>query len=373
MEYRDFGKTGVKVSKLGFGAMRLPGANKNGKWLIDEDKSIELLTEGLKAGINYIDTAFPYCHEQSEIVVGKSVSRWESEVYVSSKSPIWLLEKPGDYRKYLEISLKRLDRAYIDFYHFHHLTGHLYEEKIKKYNVIEEAQKAKEEGLIKHISFSIHDTPEVLKKSIDTGVFESVLCQYNFLDVTNKEAIRYAKSKGLGVAVMGPVAGGRVAEFDSKVFMEAKDNDLVDLALRFVFSNKDISTALSGMENLEMLRYNVKAAEGPEELFDKEKDFIKMVLNSRKIKDTIPCNECDYCEDCPRDIHISRIFKIYNYYLLTDLENNSKWQYDMIGKYDDSSKASECSECGQCEEACPQKIKIIDRLKEIHKAFSKQN
>ena len=131
MEYREFGNTGVKVSKLGFGAMRLPGAEKDGKWLIDEDKSIELITEGLKAGINYVDTAFPYCHEQSEIVVGKAVNGWSGEVYVSSKSPIWRLEKQDDYRKYLEISLKRLERDYIDFYHFHNLTEYFYEEKIK--------------------------------------------------------------------------------------------------------------------------------------------------------------------------------------------------------------------------------------------------
>ena len=170
MEYREFGNTGVKVSKLGFGAMRLPGAEKDDKWLIDENRSIELLREGFRAGINYVDTAFPYCHEQSEIVVGKALKSWEGEVLVSTKSPIWRLEKPGDYRKYLEISLERLRRDYIDFYHFHNLTEYFYEAKIKKHNVIEEAQKAKDEGLIKHISFSIHDTPEAFKRFVDIGV-----------------------------------------------------------------------------------------------------------------------------------------------------------------------------------------------------------
>jgi predicted aldo/keto reductase-like oxidoreductase len=370
MEYREFGNTGAKVSKLGFGAMRLPGEEKDGNWLIDEDKSIELLTEGLKAGINYIDTAFPYCHEQSEMVVGKAVKSWEGEVYVSSKSPIWRIEKEGDYRKYLEISLERLDRDYIDFYHFHNLSEYFFEEKIDKYNVIEEAQKLKEEGLIKHISFSFHDYPEFFIRLVNMGIMETVLCQYNFLDTTNEDAIAYAVSKGVGVAAMGPVAGGRVRDLKVDAIKGSQDIDIVSLALRFVFSNKDISTALSGMEDLEMLRANLKTAEGPEDISSKEKDFIETVLGNAKVQETIPCNECDYCEDCPNDIPISRIFKNYNYYLLTDLEGPAKWQYGLIGKYDNNSQADKCSECGQCEDACPQNIEIIEELKKIHKVFS---
>jgi uncharacterized protein len=370
MEYRKFGNTGIKVSKLGFGAMRLPGEEKDGKWLIDEDKSVELLTEGLKGGINYVDTAFPYCNEQSEMVVGKAVNGWDGEVYVSSKSPIWRIEKPGDYRKYLEISLERLDRDYIDFYHFHNLTEHFYEEKIKKYNVIEEAQKLKEEGLIKHISFSFHDYPELLIKLVNTGMLETVLCQYNFLDTTNDDAIAYAASKGVGVAVMGPLAGGRVLDLKADTVKGAGEIDLASLALRFVFSNKDVSIALSGMEDLDVLRENLETAEGPEKISAEEKEFIDMIRDNKKVQEMIPCNECDYCGDCPNDIPISRIFKYHNYYMLTGLEGPAKWQYSLIGRYDDKSKADQCSECGQCQDACPQNIDIIEKLKEIHKALS---
>jgi len=370
MEYRKFGNTGVKISKLGFGAMRLPGDKKEGKWLIDEDKSLELLTEGFKAGINYVDTAFPYCNEQSETVVGKAVKGWSGDVHVSSKSPIWRIEKRGDYRKYLEISLERLDRDYIDFYHFHNLTGYFYEEKIKKYDVIEEAQKLKEEGLIKHISFSFHDYPGLMIKLVDTGMLETVLCQYNFLDTTNDDAIAYAASKGVGVAVMGPLAGGRILDLKADTVKGACGIDLASLALRFVFLNKDVSTALSGMENLDVLRANLKTAGGPEEMSAEEKEFIDMMRGNKKVQEMIPCNECGYCGDCPNDIPISRIFKYYNYYKLTGLENPAKWQYSMIGRYDENSKADQCSECGQCEDACPQNIDIIVKLKEIHKALS---
>lgn len=370
MEYRDFGKTGIKVSKLGFGAMRFPETEKDGKWHIDEDKAIVLMHKAFKYGINYIDTANPYCHELSEITVGKALNDWKDRIYVSTKSPIWKLEKAGDYRMYLEKSLKRLNLDQIDFYHFHSLNEHLYEEKIIQFNLIDEAQKAKDEGLIKHISFSFHDDPKILKRFVNLEVFDSVLCQYNFLDRTNEEAIAYAVSKGVGVAVMGPVAGGRLLDLKTDDKRSMNDRDLVDMAFRFVFSNKNVSTALSGMGNVKMLKENIETAESPEELSQEEKEFIKMILENKEIKRMIPCNDCGYCIDCPNDIPISRIFKIYNYNLLTKIIDNARWQYNLIGAYNDNkSKADQCSECGECEEKCPQNIEIIDMLKKAHKTL----
>ena len=370
MEYRDFGKTGIKVSKLGFGAMRFPETEKKGQWYIDEDRAIALMQKGFKDGINYVDTAYPYCHERSEVLVGKAVNDWDGRVYTSSKSPLWKLEKTSDYRMYLEKSLERLNRDQIDFYHFHSLNDHFYEEKIIKFNLIEEAQKAKDEGIIKFISFSFHDNPEILKRFINLDVFDSVLCQYNFLDRTNEEAIAYAVSKGVGVAVMGPVAGGRLLDLKTDNTNSIRGRDLVDMAFRFVFSNKNVSVALSGMENIKMLKENIETAEGPEELSRKEKEFIKIIHENKEIKEMIPCNDCGYCIDCPNGIPISRIFKIYNYNLLTKIKGNARWQYDLIGNYDDRSKADECSECGQCEEKCPQNIEIIDMLKKAHKTLN---
>jgi len=370
MEYRDFGNTGIKVSKLGFGAMRFPEIEKKGQWYINEDEVIMLMQEVFKYGINYIDTAYPYCHEQSEILVGKAVNDWKGKIYISTKSPIWRLEKTGDYRLYLEKSLQKLNRDYIDFYHFHSLNKHFYEEKILKLNLIDEAQKAKDEGMIKHISFSFHDDPEILKNLVDTGAFDSVLCQYNFLDRTNEEALAYAAGKGVGVAVMGPVAGGRIMDLKAESMKGLKNRDLVDMAFRFVFSNKNVSTALSGMENVKMLKENIKTAESPGKLSQEEIEFIKMIQENKEIKQMIPCNDCGYCIDCPNDIPISRIFKIYNYNLLTKIESNAKWQYNLIGNYDDRSKANQCSECGQCEENCPQNIDIMDMLKKAHKTLT---
>ena len=168
---------------------------------------------------------------------------------------------------------------------------------------------------------------------------------------------------------MGPVAGGRILDLKAENMKGVKSKDLVDIALRFVFSNKDVSVALSGIEDMKMLKENIEISESPGKLSREELEFIKMVKENKEIKQMIPCNDCGYCIDCPNEIPISRIFKIFNYNLLTKLENNAKWQYNIIGNYDDRFNADKCSECGQCEEDCPQNIEIIDVLKKAHKTL----
>ena len=170
---------------------------------------------------------------------------------------------------------------------------------------------------------------------------------------------------------MGPVAGGRLLDLKTGSTGNINDRDLVDLAFRFVFSNKNISIALSGMQNEKMLEENIETVEGPGELSGEEKKLIEEIQENKEIKEMIPCNDCGYCIDCPSDIPISRIFKICNYRLLTGIEGNAKWQYDLIGNYDDKSKADQCSECGECEEKCPQNIEIIEMLKKAHKTLSR--
>ena len=370
MEYRNFGNTKIKVSVLGFGAMRLPEVERNGKWYIDEAEAIKLIHKAFEYGINYIDTAYPYCHEQGEIVVGRALGEWKGRIYVSTKSPVWRIKKTSDFRYYLEESLKKLDLDFIDFYHFHSLTNYFFNEKVLKLKLIDEALKAKDEGLIKHISFSFHDEPEVLKKLVDTGAFETVLCQYSFLHRANKEAMEYAAKKGVGVAVMGPLAGGRIPNLGISSIIRKAEKDIIELAFKFVFSNRNVSVALSGMSNLKMLEENIKIANMSFKLTEEEINTIEEISGKKEVGKMIPCNDCGYCIPCPNDIPIPKIFKIANYYTLTGIRRNSSWQYSLIGRYDSDSKADECIECGECEEKCPQNIKIIEKLKEAHKVLS---
>lgn len=188
MIYKDFGKTGVKTSLLGFGCMRFPMVKINDKDVVDEEKTIEMIHKAYELGVNYYDTAYMYCGGLSETVLGKALKGLRDKVYVSTKSPGYMIKKSGDYRRVLEEQLKRLDMQYVDFYHFHGIGYESFYSVDEKSGWIKDAQNAKDEGLIRHISFSFHDKPENMIKLIDTGLFESVLCQYSAIDRSNEEA-----------------------------------------------------------------------------------------------------------------------------------------------------------------------------------------
>jgi predicted aldo/keto reductase-like oxidoreductase len=218
MQYTEFGNTGIKVSKLGFGAMRLPMIEKNGEKDVDYDRAVKMIREAIDLGVNYIDTAPYYCEKKSEIAVGKALKDgYREKVYLSTKNPIEN-ESGADWRQRLEKSLEKLDTDYIDFYHMWGISWEAYQNEIDvEDGPIEAAYQAKEDGLIKHISFSFHDDAENLFKLIDTGHFETMLVQYNLLDRSNEKAIDYAQENGLGVVVMGPVGGGRLGAPSTKL------------------------------------------------------------------------------------------------------------------------------------------------------------
>jgi len=373
MQYRKFGNTGVMISALGFGSMRLPGAEKDGQYNIDEESSIQIIHKAFELGVNYIDTAYGYCGGKSENVVGKALKGYRDNVYLSTKMPTWNVKQHGDYRKLLEEQLKKLDVEYIDFYHFHGLNKNNWEEVVLKHNLVEEAHQAKSEGLIKHISFSFHDKPEVLMQLVDTGIFESVLCQYNLLDRSNEEAIAYAESKGLGVVIMGPVGGGRLASPSEIIArsMEGKAKSTPEVALRFVLGNSNVGCALSGMSTMEMVEENAQVASDKEPLSTEDWERINNTFEKTKKLADLYCTGCEYCLPCPKGINIPKVFSIMNYQKVYGLKDYATKQYEKIGKKEEyGSSPEDCIECGQCEKKCPQFIKIREQLKKVHKEFN---
>jgi predicted aldo/keto reductase-like oxidoreductase len=143
MLYRDFGKTGVKISALGFGGMRLPMVDRDGDSFVDEDIAIPLIHRAFEKGVNYIDTAYGYCNGKSEITIGKALKGWRDKIFLSTKLPMWLVERKDDYRRLLEEQLKKLDTDRIDFYHFHGLDKNSFEDKVLKLDLLDEAIKAR--------------------------------------------------------------------------------------------------------------------------------------------------------------------------------------------------------------------------------------
>lgn len=373
MQYREFGKTGVKISALGFGSMRLPQMRLHDKDVFNVDESIRIIHRAFELGVNYIDTAPGYCDGESEIIVGKALKGWRNKVYLSTKNPIE--DASGEhFTQRLERSLKELDVDYIDFYHMWGINLKTYEESITAPNgPLSAALKAKEQGLIKHLSFSFHDDAANLIKLIDTGVFETVLCQYNLLDRSNEAGIAYAREKGLGVVIMGPVGGGRLGAPSDviKGLMPGEVKSSAETALRFVLANQGVTCALSGMGTMEMVEENAQIASNASQLTIAEISAVNTALEENKRLAELYCTGCNYCMPCPNDVNIPLNFRIMNYHRVYNLTDYARQEYSNIGtnEWSKGKKADECIECGLCEEKCPQKIEIRKQLKETAKAL----
>jgi len=374
MIYKTFGNTGIKVSTLGFGAMRLPMKEADGKKIVDEDLAVPLMRHAFEMGINYIDTAPLYCEKLSEAAVGKALKGWRDKVYLSTKNPIE--DADGDHwMERLEKSLKQLDTDYIDFYHFWGISLKSFHSwQGLKFGPLEAAYKAKEQGLIRHISFSYHDAAENYKEIVDSGHFETTLVQYNLLDRSNEENIAYAKSMGLGVVVMGPVGGGRLGAPSALIqgLLKNKPASSAEMALRFVFANENIDIALSGMADTNMLQENFAIASRTEHLTEEELRHIKTMMEENKNLAKLYCTGCNYCKPCPQGIDIPYLFEIMNRHRVYQLTEHAKSAYKEVingWSWIKSADASKCVACGACEEKCPQKLPIIKQLKETHRTL----
>lgn len=374
MRYKPFGKTGINISALGFGAMRLPmDWTKEGVGHVRTEESIALIRRAFELGVNYVDTAWFYCEQESEEVVGRALQGWRQNVTLSTKLPVHQVKERGDTRRILEEQLRRLQTAHIDFYHLHGVGKDRMRDTVDRLFVLDELNKAKDEGLIRHISFSFHDKPQEMIPIIDRGCFSSVLCQYNLLDRANEEAIAYAKSKGLGVVIMGPVAGGRLRN-RSEVLEKAVEGRGIktpELALRFVLSNPNVDCALSGMETIQMVEENAAVASDSAVLNAEEKRAIeKTALELKKLAD-LYCTGCGYCMPCPQEVNIPKCFEFMNYYAVYGLDEAARERYRQFGKpwIATGKDASYCIQCGACIEKCPQKIPIIEQLRKTHAAL----
>ena len=259
MIYRTLGRTGLKVSQLGFGAMRLPMTEVDGKKVVDRELSTPMIHRAFEAGLNYIDTAVGYCDEDSQRAVGAALKGWRDKIVVSTKNHYYG-EDESEWWAHLEHSLERLAVDYIDIYNHHGINWERYENNVEP-RVSKWMLKAKDQGLIRHICTSFHDSNEALMKLVDTGYVESITLQYNLLYRDLEEGIAYAKENNVGVVVMGPVAGGRLAgPSDVLTGLVPGIERVPELALRFVLSNPNVTVALSGMGTMQMVEENTAIA-----------------------------------------------------------------------------------------------------------------
>lgn len=364
MQYRQFGRTGVMVSALGFGAMRLPQ---------DDEEAVRVMRRAFELGVNYLDTARAY--GESERKCGIALKGWRDRILLSTKNNLGGDMTVEGWWSRLNTSLEQLDTDYIDFYQVVHGLGwDVYNDFLVKGGGMEAVRKAKDQGLIKYICFSCHDTPANMIKLIDTGEFDGFTIQYNLLDRANEEPIAYAHEKGMGVVVMGPVGGGRLAAPSEQIkgMIKSDASSSAEVALRFVLSNPNVSTAISGMSTVEMVEENVATASREEPLLPNEKQAVEASLIENKRLMELYCTGCKYCMPCPNEVNIAENFRLMNLHRVYGLTDHARQLYKRLSnpeRPNRGKRAEDCIECGECEPKCPQKIKIIEQLREVAGTF----
>ncbi len=375
----------ISVSILGFGAMRLPliGGMKspvdsfNPAKLIDEEETQRMVEYAVGHGVNYFDTAYVYHGGKSEVVLGKALRPHRDKVMIATKLPVFAVAGKEDFDKFLNEQLKRLGTTYVDYYLLHGLNE-LTWAKVRDLGVLQFLDRIKKDGRAPHVGFSFHDTTSVFKDIVDSYDWAMCQIQYNYVDEqfqAGTEGLRYAASKGLGVVIMEPLRGGKLAvvpkEVQSLLDSSPEKQTPAEWALRWVWNHREVSTALSGMNSLDQVRDNIAAAEKGEadSLSAAEIGLLAQARDVYRSMFKVGCTGCSYCMPCPEGVNIPTNFALYND-LLVFKDPTSIMVYN--GFMAPEQRASSCVECGQCEEKCPQDIEIREELKKVHQTLHRE-
>lgn len=374
MKYRKMGDLDVELSALGFGAMRLPTTADSSN--VDEDEAVKMIRFALDNGVNYVDTAWPYHNEQSEIIVGKALKNgYREKTYLATKLPVWEIEEKADLDKYLNQQLQKLGVDRIDFYLLHALNTERWQ-LVKKFDIIEWGEEKKEEGKIKYLGFSFHDQNKVFKEILNAHDWDFCQIQYNYLDTeyqAGKKGLKEAFAKGIGVIIMEPIRGGWLAqeppEKVKELFNSKNPNRTpVEWALNWVWSQKEPGVVLSGMSSMQQLKENLAAASKSEVDLLSQSEFKMLEKAAEKMRGPITCTRCEYCLPCPEGVNIPQNFFLYNQAKLFAKKEKMAEKYFEMSK---DKRADNCVECGECEPQCPQRLEIISLLKDVHNYFLK--
>jgi predicted aldo/keto reductase-like oxidoreductase len=367
-----------KVSKLGFGLMRLP--EKDGE--VDIQRVCNLVDDFMKKGFNYFDTAYIYHGGKSEVVAREAiVKRYPREAfYLASKLPAWELKKAEDCDRIFNEQLERAGVEYFDFYLLHSVEeGNNYDNYVK-YNCFEWAMEKKKKGQIKHFGFSFHGSPALLEKVLsEHPEVEFVQIQLNYADWNNPivhsgKLYNILRKYNMPIIVMEPVKGGTLAsttpEIEAMMKKEQPNKSIASWALRFVGSLDGIMTILSGMSNEEQVNDNLETFTNFEPLSEKEKQILDEVTRAMAKLPTVQCTSCRYCCDgCPEKISIPDVISALNTVRIYGDDNRPHFFYNNL--IERSGRANQCISCGQCESVCPQHLPIVEILKEASEIFDK--
>lgn len=335
MEYRILGKTGLKISRLGFGGIPIQK--------IDAEGTKKLIGELLQAGVNFIDTARGYT--VSEEYLGFALEGVRDNFVLATKS---MARTKEAMEKDIDISLKTLRTDYIDLYQMHNPGAKDLETVTAPGGALEALVEAKENGKIGHIGVTLHSL-ELFEKVIDLPWVETVMFPYNIVETQAEKLIAECAKKNIGFICMKPLAGGAIEDGVT--------------ALRFVLANPDVTVAIPGMADTAEIFNNVAASSNLSPLTAEE---LEKIAKIRESLGTNFCRRCNYCAPCTAGINISAVFLFEGYYSRYDLKDWAKARYSLLEK-----TASDCIACGVCEERCPYNLPIRNMLKKSAEIFGR--
>ncbi|MDD6763700.1 MAG: aldo/keto reductase [Clostridiales bacterium] len=372
MKYRKL--AGEDVSILGFGLMRLPVLDgDNGK--IDKEKTYEMMQYAIDNGVNYFDTAYVYHNGNSESAAGEILEKHNlrNKVKIASKLPTWLIKDESDVIRLLDEQLERLRTDCIDFYLCHALDRDGFDNVIMKYDVLPKLEKAKAEGKIRHIGFSFHDDLEAFKHIIDSyDKWEFCQIQLNYINTEDQaglEGLEYAANeKGLGVIIMEPLYGGKLADPSVQIIKELPaDKTPVESAFDFLWNRPEVRITLSGMGTIQQMTDNIKYASRAEAgmMSSAELECMKRAKHVFDTMALVPCTKCAYCMPCPFGVDIPAVYEAYNKIPVANIDKAKEIYAEINGK------ADKCKKCGACRSVCPQNIMTPVLMEQIHEKLGR--
>ena len=360
MTYSDF--QGLKLSSLGFGAMRLPQLEDGS---VDRETVRQMVDYAIEHGVNYFDTAAPYHAGMSEPILGEALSRHPRDSwYLATKYPGHQHSKTFNPAATFEGQLRRCGVDWFDFYLFHNVCENSLADYMNpEWGMLDYFVEQRRLGRIRHLGMSSHAEPEVLRQILDGPYGKAIeFCQIqlNYLDwdlQKAKEKVAMLNERGIPIWVMEPVRGGKLAHVDAIP---------VDEAFRFVNGTKGVTVTLSGMSNLEQVKDNIRIFDARNPLSDEE--TARILETAESLKSGVPCTACRYCCDgCPAGLDIPTLLKAYN-----DLSYGFSFSPMMfLESLPEEQRPAACLECGQCNSVCPQGIDVPKAFAELTRLYDK--
>lgn len=366
MIYKNF--KDMKLSALGMGTMRLPVINGNDSD-IDEKAAAEMVEYAMKNGINYYDTAWGYHGGESELTMGRILSKYPREsFYLASKFPGYDLSNMDKVEEIFEKQLEKCQVDYFDFYLIHNVCEMNINEYLDpKYGIYEYLLKQKENGRIRHLGFSAHGSCEVIKRFLDAygENMEFGQLQLNYLDWTfqnGKEKVQLLAEHNIPVWVMEPVRGGKLAklsEENEKLLKDMRPDEKIPAwAFRFLQTIPEVTMILSGMSDFEQTKENIHTFETEKPLDNKEMSALMDMAKKMLTVNTVPCTSCRYCvSHCPQQLNIPSLLELFNEHSFSGGGFLAPFALMAVPK---EKHPDACVGCRSCEAVCPQQIKISE-------------